>query len=178
MTQLFVGIVLLALGWVARWYYDLKIQPKIKEAHRRAEQQEKEDEEKRTLARRNRLDGLNASWKQGREALRLAQAMLGEFNQMNRFPDRYSASKCAELAAQTEAAAKELDDSRYADIKKKLLEYAARRDQINVNTPLRELTRIFQRMAGEIYEPLALKREIDDVLEKTRIPPFSEADIQ
>ena len=166
-----------AIAFGLRALYDWLIQPAIAKSQRRAERREREAEEKRQRERQNRLDELNAAWKQSREALRSAQGPLKEFNAMNRYPDTYRAPRCAELATQIEEAAMRIDGAQYADIKKKLLEYAARRAQINVNTPLRELTEIFQRIAGEIFEPLALAREIDGVLEKTAGPPFSESEV-
>ena len=86
---------------------------------------------------------------------------------MNRFPDSYTAPKCLELASYIETEAEKIQLREFQGIKKKLLEYARRKEQINQNTPLKTLRNLFQkRVQPDRYEPLVLCEEIDKALKK------------
>ena len=165
------------LGIVAKAIYDWKIYPIITKSRRQAEQRENEEKSERARERQLKLDRLNEQWKLNREALRLVEQPLKSFNQMNRFPDEHNPAKCLELAAEIEGAARRLEGSEYEGIKARLLEYSGRRDRINTNSGLKELTGVFQRLVGDSYEPALLWRDARRMLEATQTPPFSEKDV-
>ena len=90
---------------------------------------------------------------------------LREFNQMNRFPDRYRALKCLELASYIEREVEKIRQPEFQKIKNKLLEYAGRKEQIDQNTPLKTLVDLFRkRVDSEKYEPMILCEDIEEAL--------------
>jgi hypothetical protein len=97
---------------------------------------------------------------------------------MHRYPDDYKSKVCEMTASSIETQAESLEVPQYMDIKKKLLEYSSRKNRISVNSSFHELREIFQTKAGDIYEPLALSREINVLLEKTVEHPVLKDDLQ
>ena len=98
----YLSLVFIVIGWLFKVVYDWKIQPAITKSHKKQEEKEKEERERKRKQRQQRIDNLNRTWKNDREILRNVQQPLKEFNQMNRFPDAYNASKCLELASYIE----------------------------------------------------------------------------
>lgn len=95
---------------------------------------------------------------------------LREFNQMNRFPDSYKAPKCLKLASYIETEAEKIQLPEFQEIKKKLLKYARRKEQIDQNTPLKTLMNLFQkRVEPDKYEPFVLCEEIDKALKERSV---------
>jgi len=173
------SFIFLVLGWMFKVIYDWKIQPAITKSHKNREKKEFEKEEKEKRDREEKIKELNQTWKRDRKILSDLQQPLKEFNQMNRFPDRYKAPKCLELASNIEKEAQNIQRPEFQKIKGKLIEYAGGRNQIDQNTPLRELRILFQRqIEPNKYEPLKLCEEIEEILVNTSTPPFSEKDIQ
>jgi len=177
MSPVLINFGFFIFGWGAKALYDWKVYPAITRSHKREEQREKEAEEEHRREKQKKLDELNEVWRQNRGALFQVEGPLKEFNQINRFPDSYSATTCAEIARRIEEAARKLEGSEYADIKRKFLEYAGRRNQICSTTGIIELMKTFQKDIGGIFEPLSLWHEAEAVLEKTNIRPFSEKDL-
>lgn len=104
--------------------------------------------------------------KHDREILQNLKQPLREFNQMNRFPNSYRAPKCMKLASYIETEAEKIQHPEFREIKKKLLEYARRKDKIDQNTPLKDLMNLFQkRVEPNKYEPLVLCEEIEEALQ-------------
>jgi len=170
-------VVSYILGLLSKIFYDWKIQPAITRSHRKREQREIEEQEKERRAQRERINNLNYVWKRDRKILSEVQQILEEFNRMNKFPDRYNASKCLELASNMENELKKIEWSEFKDIKQKTLEYAERKSQIDQNTPLNVLMKIFQkRIEPNKYEPLALSEKIEEILRLTATQPYSEED--
>ena len=102
------------------------------------------------------------NWKRERDILLNLKQPLREFNQMNRFPDFYKAPKCLELATHIEKEAERIKRPEFEEIKKRLLEYAGRKEQIDQNTPLKTLMNLFQkRVEPAKFEPFVLCEEID-----------------
>jgi len=174
----YLSLVFIVIGWLFKVVYDWKIQPAITKAHKKQEKKEIEEEERKKRQRQERIDNLNRAWKNEREILRNVQQSLREFNQMNRFPGTYKASKCLELATYIEREVQKIERPEFKEIKGKLLEYASRKNQINQNTGLQDLMKLFQkRIEPNKYEPLILSEEIEEILKASSIPPFSESDL-
>lgn len=173
-----LSLIFLALGWMFKVLYDWKIQPAITKSHKKGEKKEIEREEREKREKEEKIKELNQVWKRDRKILSNLQQPLKEFNQMNRFPDSYKAPKCLELASYIEKEAQEIQRSEFQEIKRKLLEYAGRRNQINQNAPLKVLQKYFQkRSEPNKFEPLVLCEEIEEILKASSNPPFTENDL-
>jgi len=150
----YLSLAFIVLGWLFKVIYDWKIHPAITKSYKRQETRDAKEEERKIKERQEKIDNLNRAWKNDREILRNVQQPLREFNQMNRFPDTYRASKCLELAAYIESEVQKIERREYKEIKETLLEYASRKNQIDQNTGLHDLMKIFQKRIGpDRYEP-------------------------
>lgn len=172
------SFIFIILGWVFKVIYDWKIQPAITKSHKKREKKEAEEEDKIKREREEKINNLNRIWKNDRRILSNIKQPLIEFNQMNRFPDMYQAPKCLELASFIEKEAQKIQQVEFQEIKKKLLEYAKRKNQIDQNSPLNILLDLFQKpIEPNKFEPLVLRDEIDEILKVSSIPPYSEKDL-
>lgn len=172
------GFILIILGWIFKVIYDWKIKPAITKSHKKHEKNEAEEEDKIKREREEKINNLNQMWKSDRSILSNIKQPLKEFNQMNRFPDMYKAPKCLELASHIEKEAQKIQQVEFQEIKKELLEYAKKKNQIDQNSPLNLLLNLFQKLIEpNKFEPLVLCEEIDEILKVSSIPPYSEKDL-
>lgn len=173
-----ISIIFFILGWIFKGLYDWKVQPAITKSHKKREKKETEEEDKIKSEREEKINNLNRIWKNDRRILSNIKQPLKEFNQMNRFPDIYKAPKCLELASHIEKEVQKIQQDEFQEIKKKLLEYAKRKNQINQNSPLNILMDLFQkRIEPNKFEPLILCEEIDEILKGSPNHPYSEKDL-
>lgn len=112
------------------------------------------------------VDITRKDYERDKEILRKIKQPLREFNQMNRVPDSYRAPKCLELASMIETDAEKIQSSEFREIKEKLLDYARRKGQIDQNTPLKDLMKLFQRRIDDKHEPGVLIEEIEEARRK------------
>jgi hypothetical protein len=104
-------------------------------------------------------------WKQDKEILKTLKQPLKELNRINKFPDRYKAPECLDLATKIEIEAEKIQRPELKKLREWLLKYAGRAEQIDQNTSLKDLMKLFQRRVNDDkYEPGELVEEIEKVL--------------
>lgn len=169
----FVGLI------IFRSVYDRLIKPAIDRSLKKRAQKETEKKELEKKGREQRLKLLNSRWERDREILEELKTPLRSFNAMDRYSEFQTGTKCIEMASNIESEAEKIYGPEYKDIKGKLIDYGRRWMQIDQNTPLQRLRKNFQRLVeSNLYEPLALCYEIDEILNATATPPLSEDDLE
>ena len=166
------------LGIGSKAIYDWKIGPAITKSQKKQEKKEAAEAARKERIRQEKIDNLNRAWRNDREVLRKAQQPLRQINQIKRFTGNYPEQDCMKWTTEIENEALKIELLEYQVIKKKLLEYAGKKTKLHSNMLLNQIAEIFLReiVLGK-YEPLVLVEEIEEILNATSIPPYSEKDL-
>jgi hypothetical protein len=152
--EILIGIIVAVVSGLIL-YYLIDLRPKRK--------QKKEKERQ-------------ATWKNDRSILSGLTQFLGAFNSLGRRPEFSEPQLYMGLANQIKNEAHKITRPEFQEIKNKLIQYGNKANQVNQNMNHEQLKEIFLKTLSynnqPIYEPLKLKEEIEEVLRKTRKPPY------
>jgi hypothetical protein len=128
----------LVLGWLLRYFYDLKIQPTIDKRRKEAEKKQIEQEEK---ARQER-EALKHSWENDRRILSELKDPLEQLATINRFPDSYPPDRCVGLLRSIGERAERIERPEFLTLREKLRNFSEKKESIHSTTLLGELLNI------------------------------------
>jgi hypothetical protein len=153
------GVIGSILTLICRYFYDLKVQPKIEKSRKRAEKLESEREEEAKMASRDQ----ELLRRNDIRTLRGMKELLEPMASLFKFSDSCDPQACYSYLRTIRRRAELIKRPEFQDIREKLLKFSDKKDGLNSSLARNELLNIISGKY-DVLQPQDLINEIDTIL--------------